>query len=308
MIITGGRGKNIQEIAGTEVYDTETSEWKKFSGIGLYRHSCFIKDSELYIYGGFENSNPNIPVEKLLKIDLLKYFASANNLVTKLEQIFAASTQISEKKYSDKENVNVLLKNSNLLLENNSKQDQKFKISNQVVVVKFNENLNEDTGYIRKVSIDKLNDEAKRIGYQNNRLHVQSRRIYNEDLIDRFIEILLRPFDWYTPEVEDVHNNLPFTIEDIDSLILEAVKVIARDSSLVRIRSPAKIFGNVYGQYNDFMRFFESYGHPSDDNQMGDIHTHQYVFLGDFCDRGNHSLEVILLLLALKVYSILTLR
>jgi protein phosphatase len=302
MIVTGGRGKNIQETSPTEVYDTETSEWKKFSGIGLYRHSCFIKDSDLYIYGGFENSNPNIPVEKLLKIDLLKYLASSTLLVGKLEAVFTSSTQMTEKKLSDKENVNILLKNNNhLLLENNNKQDQKFKISNQVVVVKINDNLTEENSIIRKVSIDKLNDEAKRIGYQNNRMHVQSRRIYNEDLIDRFIEILLRPFDWYTPEVEDVHNNLPFTMEDIDSLLIEAVKVIARDSSLVRIRSPAKVFGNIFGQYNDLMRFFESYGHPSDDNQMGDIHTHQYVFLGDFCDRGNHSLEVILLLLALKV-------
>jgi diadenosine tetraphosphatase ApaH/serine/threonine PP2A family protein phosphatase len=49
------------------------------------------------------------------------------------------------------------------------------------------------------------------------------------------------------------------------------------------------------------MRFFESYGHPSDDNTMGDIHLQQYIFLGDFCDRGNYSLEVIFLLLALKV-------
>ena len=48
------------------------------------------------------------------------------------------------------------------------------------------------------------------------------------------------------------------------------------------------------------MRFFESYGNPSDDNQMGDINVMQYIFLGDFCDRGYHSLEVIFLLFALR--------
>jgi protein phosphatase len=49
------------------------------------------------------------------------------------------------------------------------------------------------------------------------------------------------------------------------------------------------------------MRYFESYGNPSDNIQNGDINVMQYIFLGDFCDRGNQSLEVILLLFALKV-------
>jgi protein phosphatase len=49
------------------------------------------------------------------------------------------------------------------------------------------------------------------------------------------------------------------------------------------------------------MRYFESYGNPSDDNQMGDITVMQYIFLGDFCDRGYNSLEIIFLLFALKI-------
>ena len=49
------------------------------------------------------------------------------------------------------------------------------------------------------------------------------------------------------------------------------------------------------------MRFFESYGNPSDSMQNGDIIVMQYIFLGDFCDRGLYSLEVVLLLFALKV-------
>jgi len=70
---------------------------------------------------------------------------------------------------------------------------------------------------------------------------------------------------------------------------------------LIKLKSPCKIFGSIYGQYNDLMRFFESYGNPSDENTMGDIHLYQYVFLGNYVDRGFHSLEVIFLLLALKV-------
>jgi hypothetical protein len=49
------------------------------------------------------------------------------------------------------------------------------------------------------------------------------------------------------------------------------------------------------------MRFFECFGNPSDDNQMGDINVMQYIFLIDFCDKGFYSLEIIFLLFALKV-------
>ena len=49
------------------------------------------------------------------------------------------------------------------------------------------------------------------------------------------------------------------------------------------------------------MRYFESFGNPSDNSQMGDITFMQYIFLGDFCDRSFNSLEIILLFFALKI-------
>lgn len=46
------------------------------------------------------------------------------------------------------------------------------------------------------------------------------------------------------------------------------------------------------------MRLFDEYGSPS---TAGDITYIDYLFLGDYVDRGQHSLETICLLLALKV-------
>jgi protein phosphatase len=46
------------------------------------------------------------------------------------------------------------------------------------------------------------------------------------------------------------------------------------------------------------MRFFDLWGIPNDN---GDIESFDYLFLGDYVDRGNHSLETICLLMALKV-------
>ena len=50
------------------------------------------------------------------------------------------------------------------------------------------------------------------------------------------------------------------------------------------------------------MRLFEEYGTPS---TAGDITYIDYLFLGDYVDRGSHSLETICLLLALKIAAVL---
>ena len=97
-------------------------------------------------------------------------------------------------------------------------------------------------------------------------------------------------------------------------------------SSLVKLRTPLKLFGDVHGQFADLQRFFAAYGSPnpytgdveyamSPENARAFLNSpgsfltllwtvHRYVsycFLGDYVDRGKHSLECMCLLLALKI-------
>lgn len=70
-------------------------------------------------------------------------------------------------------------------------------------------------------------------------------------------------------------------------------------SSCVKLRTPCKIFGDVHGQFSDLRRFFSAYGSPNP--YTGDVEYVNYLFLGDYVDRGKHSLEVVAFLVALKI-------
>lgn len=69
-------------------------------------------------------------------------------------------------------------------------------------------------------------------------------------------------------------------------------EVLLSQPALLELDAPVKIVGDVHGQYTDLIRMFEMCGFPPMAN---------YLFLGDYVDRGKQSLETILLLLCYKL-------
>jgi hypothetical protein len=70
MIVLGGRTNNVGENVHLEVYETESSEWKKFNSGQRFRHTVWAIGSMIFMHGGFENETPNIPTNSIIKLDL----------------------------------------------------------------------------------------------------------------------------------------------------------------------------------------------------------------------------------------------
>ncbi|OJJ46949.1 hypothetical protein ASPZODRAFT_1862068 [Penicilliopsis zonata CBS 506.65] len=79
---------------------------------------------------------------------------------------------------------------------------------------------------------------------------------------------------------------------EITAICSAARELFLSQPALLELAAPVKIVGDVHGQYTDLIRLFEMCGFPPASN---------YLFLGDYVDRGKQSLETILLLLCYKL-------
>ncbi|KAH9610816.1 hypothetical protein KSS87_006788, partial [Heliosperma pusillum] len=154
-------------------------------------------------------------------------------------------------------------------------------------------------GMVRQLSIDQFENEGRRVSYGTPENATAARKLLDRQMSvnsipKKVIAHLLKPRGWKPP----VRRQFFLDCNDIADLCDSAERIFASEPSVLQLRAPIKIFGDLHGQFGDLMRVFDEYGSPS---TAGDIAYIDYLFLGDYVDRGQHSLETITLLLALKV-------
>ncbi|KAJ8513063.1 hypothetical protein OPV22_003497 [Ensete ventricosum] len=154
-------------------------------------------------------------------------------------------------------------------------------------------------GMVRQLSIDQFENEGRRVSYGTPESATAARKLLDRQMSinsvpKKVIANLLKPRGWKPP----VRRQFFLDCNEIADLCDSAERIFTSEPSVLQIKAPVKIFGDLHGQFGDLMRLFDEYGAPS---TAGDISYIDYLFLGDYVDRGQHSLETIALLLALKV-------
>ena len=82
-----------------------------------------------------------------------------------------------------------------------------------------------------------------------------------------------------------------FYQKQVVDLCEETISILKKESIVLRLQSPINIIGDLHGNFIDLLRIFSSRKPPP---------TGKYLFLGDFVDRGQFSIETVLMLFTLK--------
>ncbi|KAG0306324.1 hypothetical protein BGZ98_002618 [Dissophora globulifera] len=106
-------------------------------------------------------------------------------------------------------------------------------------------------------------------------------------------------FDMSLTDVSDVEGWIQHLMQckqlpeaDIKRLCEKAREILMEESNVQPVRCPVTVCGDIHGQFHDLMELFRIGGNSPDTN---------YLFMGDYVDRGYYSVETVTLLVALKV-------
>ncbi|PRQ19691.1 putative protein-serine/threonine phosphatase [Rosa chinensis] len=119
-------------------------------------------------------------------------------------------------------------------------------------------------GMLRQLSIDQFENEGRRVSYGTPECATAARKLLDRQMSinsvpKKVIAHLLKPQGWKPP----VRRQFFLDCNEIADLCDSAERIFSSEPSVLQLRAPIKIFGDLHRQFDDLMRLFDEYGSPS---------------------------------------------
>ena len=98
--------------------------------------------------------------------------------------------------------------------------------------------------------------------------------------------------NYFDKLIEDCYDGVVLPEETIQQLISKAKEIFINEDNVQIVHAPVTICGDTHGQFYDLLELFDIGGRCPETN---------YLFMGDYVDRGYQSIETLCLLLCLKI-------
>ena len=180
----------------------------------------------------------------------------------------------------NKENINDVKEEED---KNKNNKDVDKKSDEEEFIIDTSTKNNNDTG-VKKVTKEEIKTEEedeKENDINDNKIENQ-----NNDSIYKIIKKLKKA------RRGSICQELTIKEDECDYVIDKSYEIFQKEESLLKIKAPLYICGDIHGQYYDLLRVFDILNYPPQST---------FLFLGDYVDRGKQSLECLLLLLCLKI-------
>ncbi|KAL8244066.1 hypothetical protein R6Q59_010324 [Mikania micrantha] len=93
-------------------------------------------------------------------------------------------------------------------------------------------------------------------------------------------------------QIEHLMDCKPLPEAEVRALCDQAKAILMEEWNVQPVKCPVTVCGDIHGQFHDLLELFRIGGSAPDTN---------YLFMGDYVDRGYYSVEAVTLLVALKV-------